>query len=107
MERQRQARTQAGRTVEVADPHHEPSVCLLEAWAPVEDQLRDVVDPETFAIWLADLHPHRLVNGEWVLACRPGAHGWIRDRFGRLIASFCAERQVVFVTCENNQRRTP
>jgi hypothetical protein len=97
MERQRQA--QSARTVEPADPHHEPSVRLLEAWAPVEYELRQAVEPEMFAIWLADVHPHRLINGEWVLACRPQARGWIQDRFGRLIAS-CAERPVVLVNCE-------
>lgn len=94
------------RVPEPTDPHRDPSVHLLEAWAPVEDELRRAVGPETFAIWLADVHPHRRVNGEWVLACRPEARGWIRDRFGRLIAS-CAGRPVVFVNCENNQRRTP
>jgi hypothetical protein len=103
MERQRQA--QAVRAVEVADPHHEPTGRLLEAWAPVEDELRQTVDPETFAIWLADMHPHRLIKGEWVLACRPQTRGWVEARFGRLIAS-CAGRPVVLVNCENNQRRT-
>ena len=88
------------------DSHREPSVRLLEAWAPVENELRQAVEPETFAMWLADIHPHRLSQGVWYLACRPQACGWIRDRFGRLIES-CAGRPVVFVNYENNQRRTP
>lgn len=104
MERQRSAQT--ARPVEAADPHRDPTVRLLEAWAPVEDELCRAVGLELFAMWLADVHPHRLVNSEWVLGCRPQSRGWIRDRFGRLIAA-CADRPVVFVNCENNQRRTP
>jgi hypothetical protein len=93
------------RIPEPVDSHHEPSERLLEAWAPVEDRLRQAVDPGVFACWLADVHPHRLVKGEWYLACHPRKRDWILVRFRRLITE-CAGCPVVFVNCETNQRRT-
>jgi hypothetical protein len=82
-----------------ADPHREPSTGLLEAWAPVEHQLREAVDEATFNIWLAALHPHALIDGKWRLAYRGQHVGWIRARFGRVIEG-CAGRPVEFVACE-------
>lgn len=87
------------RRARVTDPHREPSMRLLEAWAPVEDQLRQAIDSATFAIWCRLLHPHRFVSGTWVLAHHPLHVGWVRDRFGRLIAEV-AQRPVEFVVCE-------
>lgn len=83
----------------ICDPHREPSIALLEAWAPIEVELRSAVDGPTFRIWLAQLHPHSLTGGAWRLACRPAHVGWIRDRFGRVIEG-CARRPVEFVVCE-------
>lgn len=102
----RQARSTLGldKAAELAaDPHRESSERLLEAWAPVENRLRDLVDHPVFAMWLAELHPHRLVGGVWYVGCRSRAQGWIQARFGYLIAS-CADRQVVLVPCNGKTR---
>jgi len=95
----RAARDRSRRKQGPADPHRDPSALLLETWAPVEDRLRQAVDGPTFRMHLDRMHPHRLQAGTWVLACHPFALGWIRDRFGGVIAS-CAERPVEFVVCE-------
>ncbi len=81
------------------DPHRDPSTRLLEAWKPVEDELRRAVDATTFRIQLASVHPHRIENGAWILACHSALRGWIADRFGRLIER-CAGRPCEFVACE-------
>lgn len=83
---------------EDTDPHREPSTALLEAWKPVEVELRQAVDGPTFRIWLAQLHPHSLIGGTWRLACRPEHVGWLRDRFGRVIEGR-AGRPVELVGC--------
>lgn len=81
------------------DPHREASVALLEAWAPVEVEMRKCVDELTYRIWLAPMHPHSLVGGTWRVGCDARAVGWIRDRFGRMIEA-CAGRPVELVICE-------
>jgi hypothetical protein len=86
------------------DSHGEPSERLLAAWVPIMDQLRQAVDPAVFGCWLADLHPHRRLGGVWYVGCRPQACGWVEQRFGRLVAA-CADREVVFVACEQTGSR--
>jgi hypothetical protein len=82
------------------DPHREPSPRLLAAWAPVERELRQAVDESTYRIWLADVHPHSLIDGTWTLACpRLQTVGWVADRLGRVIRD-CAGCPVMFVACE-------
>ncbi len=99
IEERRKGRQGSLKKAEPLDPHREPSERLLEAWAPLENELREAIDPETFAIWLADLHPHRILRGVWYVACRPRARGWVEERYGRVIRA-CADRPVVFVACE-------
>lgn len=98
-ERERRAREQASTpTTATADPHREPSAALVEAWEPVRRELELVVDESAYRIWLAELHPHRLKGGVWVLAHRQFAVSWVRDRFGRVIEG-CAGRPFVLVAC--------
>jgi hypothetical protein len=97
LRRKRRAERRASR--HPLDQHSEPSSALLEAWAPVEDLLRQEIDEQTFRMWFADLHPHRLVNGAWVLAsANRYAVSWVPNRFGRLVES-CAGRPVEYVMC--------
>ena len=98
IERQQRIDEGALRRRELLDPHRPASIGLLEAWAPVENELRLAVERSTFNIWLAPLHPHSLVAGVWKLAYRPENVSWIVDRFGRLIAEV-AQRPVEFVVC--------
>lgn len=89
------------------DAHREPSVRLLEAWAPVEDDLRRCVelgtlDDLSLRLWLAPVHPHSLIGGTWRLGCDERAICWLRDRFGRLLEG-CAGRPVEFVVCEGSR----
>lgn len=99
----RAKRTQPTKRPLDLDAHHTPSVPLLEAWAPVEDRLRESIDGPTFRLWLADLHPHRKLGGRWYLAARSQAVGWVRDRFGRLIES-CAGCPCEFVACSREEQ---
>lgn len=83
----------------LGDLHREPSVRLLEAWAPVEEELRQRVERDVFEIWLGVLHPHALLDGAWRLAYDVRAVRWVEARFGAIVRE-CAGRPVVFVACE-------
>lgn len=88
------------------EAHRDPSLRLLEAWTPIEAELRKSVDELTFRIWLAaggqvDLHPHSLIGGTWRLAARHQSC-WIEDRFGRLLST-CAGCPVEIVVCDGAQ----
>lgn len=92
-------RRDRGNTMVVPDdPHHEPSERLLEAWGPVRKELCNALDSSQFAIWIENLHPHRLIGGVWYLATSPQKQGWVQARFGRLIGA-CANRPVIIVVC--------
>lgn len=98
-QRERRAREQVAPPQALGpDPHREPSVELTQAWEPVRQELMLAVDESAYRIWLAELHPHRLKAGVWVLAHRQFAVSWVRDRFGRVIEG-CAGRPFVLVTC--------
>lgn len=76
----------------------EPSSRLLAAWAPVDARLRGAVGDGIFNMWLAKLHPHSLVAGEWMLGCEPGVVDWVCRRFGRMLEE-SAQRPVRIVEC--------
>lgn len=87
------------RTKDRGEEHRDASPRLLAAWSPVEQALHASVAGTTFNIWLAEVHPHSLVNGVWRVGCREQARGWLENRFGRLFKE-CAGRPVEFVVCD-------
>ncbi len=62
------------------------------AWQAIRTRLLDAVGESTYAIWL---EPIELIavgdEGELVLAPREQTASWVRERFGRLLAT-CAQR---------------
>jgi hypothetical protein len=84
-----------------------PSERLLAAWAPVEGRVREIVGEAIWNIWLAGLHPHSLIGGEWTLGwtpLRPGAGQltWVRARHSRVIEA-CTEHGVCIVECGGSE----
>ena len=64
---------------------------LEHIWSRVQAELARAVDESTYRIWLEALRPRELdLPGQRLLVeAPPGAYGWIRDRFGRVLQS-CA-----------------
>ncbi len=63
---------------------------LEHIWSRVQRELALSVDELTYRIWLAPLRPHELDGSRLLLAGPPQAHGWLRDRFGRLLDACAA-----------------
>lgn len=95
----------AERARTLLDPHNtSPSPELLAAWEAVRGEMCRAVDECVFNIWLADIHPHRFVDGVWMLACPANTRDWVSSRFGRLWEK-AAQAPVRFVICDINQGR--
>jgi hypothetical protein len=95
----------AARARSLLDAHNAcPSPELLRAWEALCREMREMVDGLVFDIWLADVHPHRFVDGVWWLACPVNSRDWIETRFGRLWEK-AAQGPVRFVICDINQGR--
>jgi hypothetical protein len=93
----------ATRSRALLDAHNaSPSPELLTAWGAVRREMREAVDGTVFETWLADVHPHRFVDGVWLLACPVNSRDWIAERFGRLWGKV-AQAPVKFVICDINQ----
>lgn len=87
------------------DPHNaSPSPELLAAWEPIQAEMREMVEASTWQWWLGAVHPHRVVDGEWVLACPGNSRDWVKVTFGRLWEKAC-QAPVRFVICDINQGR--
>jgi chromosomal replication initiator protein len=65
---------------------------LEHIWSRVQAELARAVDEPTYRIWLAALRPREIDHpGRRLLVeAPPHAHGWIRDRFGRVLQSCVA-----------------
>src|ERR1700728_1607950 len=62
---------------------------LEQIWSRVQTELARAVDESTYRTWLEGLHARELAGARLLVEAPPGACGWIRDRFGRVIQS-CA-----------------
>jgi hypothetical protein len=80
-----------------SDPHEDTD--LLAAWEPVQCELAQAVGESTYRTWLAPLHPHAFIDGEWTVGCTPKGVGWVNDRFRRLLES-AADCPVTVVACD-------
>jgi hypothetical protein len=89
------------RQAKFLDAHNEnPSPGLLAAWEPVRRRIQDLIAEEggEWNTWLAIVHPHRVRDGEWWLACPPNVRGWVAERYGRRWGWAC-QAPVRFVGC--------
>jgi chromosomal replication initiator protein len=66
---------------------------LEHIWSRVQAELALSVDEPTYRIWLAPLQALALADGRLTLQAPAQSHGWIRDRFGRLLES-CATKVI-------------
>jgi chromosomal replication initiator protein len=57
----------------------------------VQAELALSVDEPTYRIWLEPLRARELAGGRLLVEAPPQAHGWIRDRFGRVLESCAAK----------------
>jgi chromosomal replication initiator protein len=64
---------------------------LEHIWARVQDELACAVGEETYRIWLEPLRVHELSHGRLLVETPAQAHGWVRDRFGRVMQA-CVTR---------------
>jgi chromosomal replication initiator protein len=65
---------------------------LEHIWSRVQAELALAVDEPTYRIWLAALRPREIdhLGRRLLVEAPPHAHGWIRDRFGRVLQSCVA-----------------
>src|SRR4051794_33799379 len=71
----------------------------------MQAELALAVDDSAYRIWLAPLRPCELDERRLLLEAPPGACAWIRDRFGRVLASCAAEASGAGVSVELVDRR--
>jgi chromosomal replication initiator protein len=64
---------------------------LEHIWSRMQAELALAVDDSAYRIWLAPLRPCELDERRLLLEAPSGACAWIRDRFGRVLASCAAE----------------
>jgi chromosomal replication initiator protein len=64
---------------------------LEHIWARVQDELACAVGEETYRIWLEPLRVRELSHGRLLVEAPAQAHGWVRDRFGRVMQA-CVTR---------------
>jgi chromosomal replication initiator protein len=62
---------------------------LEHIWSRVQAELADAVGEETYRIWLQPLSVQELSEGRLSIEAPAKAHGWVRDRFGRVLQA-CA-----------------
>jgi chromosomal replication initiator protein len=67
------------------------SVELEDIWSRVQAELALSVDEPTFRIWLAPLRARELDRQRLLVEAPAQSHGWIRDRFGRLLEACAAK----------------
>ena len=63
---------------------------LEQIWSRVQTELARAVGESTYRTWLEDLRARELSGTRLLVEAPPGACGWIRDRFGRVIQSCAA-----------------
>jgi chromosomal replication initiator protein len=63
---------------------------LEHIWSRVQAELAVAVDESTYRIWLDALRARDLSEGRLLVEAPPRAHGWIHDRFGRVLQSCAA-----------------
>jgi chromosomal replication initiator protein len=63
---------------------------LEQIWSRVQTELARAVDESTYRTWLEGLRARELSGTRLLVEAPPGACGWIRDRFGRVIQSCAA-----------------
>src|SRR4051812_38147294 len=59
-------------------------------WPRIQDELRRAVPASSYEIWLAPLHPLALDGDELVLEVPTALHGWVAERFGRVLQTSVA-----------------
>jgi chromosomal replication initiator protein len=64
---------------------------LEHIWSRMQAELALAVDDSAYRIWLAPLRPREFDQRRLLLEAPSGACAWIRDRFGRVLASCAAE----------------
>ncbi len=62
---------------------------LEHIWSRVQAELASAVGEETYRIWLEPLRVREFSHGRLTIEAPAQAHGWVRDRFGRVIRA-CA-----------------
>lgn len=87
----------------LTDPHPEkaPSPEGLAAWEAIREQMRRMVAAHAWVVWCRPVHPHRFLDGTWVLACPASCHDWVLERFGSAWEAAC-EGPVRFVICDQS-----
>ena len=63
---------------------------LEHIWSRARLEMARTVGEETYRIWLEPLRARELTDGRLTVEAHEQAHGWVRDRFGRLIRA-CVE----------------
>lgn len=58
---------------------------LEQIWSRVQAELASAVGEETYRIWLEPLRAREMSAGHLVIEAPAQAHGWVRDRFGRVM----------------------
>ncbi len=58
---------------------------LEHIWSRVQAELAGAVGEETYRIWLEPLRVRELARGRLLVESPMQAHGWVRDRFGRVM----------------------
>lgn len=96
---------EAARRRKLLDPHNaNPSPELLAAWEPIRREMQEMVDSSSWQWWVGTVHPHRFVDGVWVLACPEASRDWIKVRFWRLWEQAC-HAPVKFVICSQSREK--
>lgn len=58
---------------------------MVQQWAPAHDLMRSAVTESTWGIWLCELHPHQIGDGQLLLGAPEQWAAWVRGRFMPLL----------------------
>jgi chromosomal replication initiator protein len=61
-----------------------------DTWSRVQDELRRMVDPGAYELWLAPLELRELTGTSLVLSAPDERRRWVADRFGRVLKACAA-----------------
>lgn len=81
-------------------PNGTADAAAVAAWEAALPQLRDRLG-DSFDVWVAPVHAHRIADGTLVLAAPAETVRWVVERFGRVIAA-AVNQPVQIVACADS-----
>lgn len=75
-----------------------PAALAATSWSTVTEALTELVDEDTYAVWLSTLHPHGENAGALAVGVSPPLASWVGERFKSVLEA-AAGRPVTVVPC--------